>query len=332
MHEALYYDKKPYGVLCRLCPQFCRLQEGETGLCGVRREKDGKLYTLNYGVCAALAMDPLEKKPLYHFFPGRNVLSVGTFGCNLSCGFCQNWHLARQAPGEEATRLKPEDLTAFLDRYQESNPVGLAYTYSEPGMWYEYVLDTSKLVRNKGYKNILVTNGYLNPEPLRELLPYLDALNIDVKAFRDEYYHNHCAGRLKPVLRYVEEAAAVTHVELTYLVVPTLNDSENDIRSFTAWVASLNPAIPVHFSRYYPQHKFTLPPTPVSTMESIRRLAQETLQFVYLGNIPGNDAAHTYCPACNELLIRRDGYQVRVFAQDGSCPYCGVALDKVIRK
>ena len=332
MHEALYYEKKQDGVRCRLCPQFCRLRQEETGLCGVRQEKDGKLYTLNYGLCAALAMDPIEKKPLYHFYPGRDVFSVGTLGCNLNCGFCQNWHLARQAAGVETKYLSPAELVALVGRYSDRNPVGLAYTYSEPGMWYEYVLETAKLVRAKGYQNILVTNGYLNKEPLGELLPYIDAFNIDVKAFRDDYYHQHCAGHLQPVLHYVETAAAVAHVELTYLVVPTLNDSEEDIRHFTTWVAAINSAMPVHFSRYYPQHNFTLPPTPITTMENIRNLALERLQHVYLGNIPGSEAAHTYCPHCKEILIRRGGYQVRVYDRDGFCPGCARKLDDVLRK
>lgn len=326
MHEAMFYEKRERGVRCNLCPQFCRLKAGETGLCGVRREKDGQLFTLNYGMCAALAMDPIEKKPLYHFAPGRDIFSVGTVGCNLSCGFCQNWHLATTSPGVETTTMTPAELVALLKRYQERDPLGIAYTYSEPGMWVEYVLDTARLVHESGYKNVLVTNGYLNEEPLQELLPLIDAFNIDVKSFRDDYYREHCAGRLAPVLRYVEAAAEKAHVELTYLVVPTLNDSDTDIRRFTAWVASINPAIPVHFSRYYPQHKFNLPPTPVATMESIYQTAKEDLHYVYLGNVPGHDGAHTYCQHCGVMLIHRDGYRVQVRHKDGSCPDCGRKL------
>jgi pyruvate formate lyase activating enzyme len=322
LHEALYYVKKEHAVQCQLCPQFCRLKAGEIGLCGVRREEDGKLYTLNYGLCAAMAMDPIEKKPLYHFYPGRDVLSVGTVGCNLSCGFCQNWHLARSAPGVETTHLSPVELAAMLDHYEKHNPIGVAYTYSEPGMWYEYVLETAKEVRCRGYKNVLVTNGFLNKEPLSELLPYIDAFNIDVKSFQDAYYRDHCAGRLEPVLRYVEMAAAASHVELTYLVVPTLNDSVEDIRRFADWVAAINPAIPVHFSRYYPQHKFTLPPTPVSVMENVRDLAMEKLHHVYLGNLPGHDGAHTYCTQCGEKVIERNGYNIQSHLKDNACPSC----------
>lgn len=322
MQEALYYETKETGVRCVLCPQYCRLKKGETGLCGVRVEQDGSLQTLNYGVCAAMAVDPVEKKPLYHFYPGREVFSVGTLGCNLGCGFCQNWHLIRKDSRVETIQMQAAQLVSLLERYRERKPVGIAYTYSEPGMWYEYVLDCAQLAREKGYKNVMVTNGFLNEEPLRRMLPYIDALNIDVKAFRDEYYREHCKGRLKPVLRYVEIAAERAHVELTYLVVPTLNDNEEEISRFTDWVAGINPAIPVHFSRYYPQHEFRLPPTPVEVMESVRQIAQKKLQYVYLGNLPGSDAAHTYCPTCSALLIRRDGYRVHNSLVGGICPHC----------
>lgn len=322
MDEALYYEKKHSGVRCQLCPHFCRLKNGETGLCGVRTENEGQLFTENYGICAALAMDPIEKKPLYHFFPGSEIFSVGTVGCNLECGFCQNWHLARRAKEVDTTRMQPEQLVALLERHSHRNPVGLAYTYSEPNMWYEYVLDTAKLVREKGYKNVMVTNGFLNIEPLQELLPFIDAFNIDVKAFRDEYYREHCAGRLEPVLRYVEAAAQQAHVELTYLVVPTLNDSEDEVHRFSRWVASINPAMPVHFSRYYPQHKFTLPPTPESVMEKMRDIARAELDYVYLGNLPGNDGANTYCRECSKLLILRDSYSIHSRLKKGACPHC----------
>ena len=327
MHEALSYKQKEPGVHCELCPHFCRLKNKEMGLCGVRQEEDGKLYSLNYGVCAGMALDPIEKKPLYHFRPGRQVFSVGTLGCNLGCGFCQNWHLARQSPGVQTVRLTPKQLVARLDDYKLHDPVGMAYTYSEPGMWIEYVLDTARLVRDRGYKNILVTNGFLNEAPLRQLLPLIDAFNIDVKAFRDEYYREHCAGRLEPVLRYVEIAAESAHVELTYLVVPTLNDKEEDIRRFVDWVAAINPAIPVHFSRYYPQHKFQLSPTPVAVMERIRSVAKDKLRYVYLGNLTGSEAANTICPQCQEMVIGRDGYQIKDRSKDGNCPYCGQSVD-----
>ncbi|GFP26269.1 pyruvate formate lyase activating enzyme, partial [Candidatus Hakubella thermalkaliphila] len=219
------------------------------------------------------------------------ILSIGTAGWNLSCGFCQNWQLATRAPGVESVRLIPMELKALLESYSEQNPLGIAFTYSEPGIWYEYVLDTAILAHKWGYKNVLVTNGFLNEAPLEELLPHIDAFNIDLKAFNEDYYSRYCGGRLAPVLRYVEMAAAAAHIELTYLVIPTLNDSEADIRRFSAWVAELSPAIPVHFSRYFPQHKFTLPATPVVLIEKIVAIAREKLSYVYLGNLPGHKLA-----------------------------------------
>lgn len=323
MQEALYYEKQDLGVRCTLCPHYCYLKAAETGRCGVRQEKDGILLTMNYGLCAAMAMDPIEKKPLYHFHPGRKVFSIGTVGCNLECGFCQNWLLATKASGLESVRLEPGELIALLKCHAEQNPLGIAYTYSEPGIWYEYVYDIARLARKQGYKNVLVTNGFLNEAPLQELLPYIDAFNIDVKAFHEDYYRQHCGGRLAPVLRYVETAVAVAHVELTYLLIPTLNDSDADIRRFTAWVASLNPAIPVHFSRYYPQHKFSLPPTPPAVMEHVCTIAREKLSYVYLGNLPGHDWAHTYCSQCGIKLFHREDYQVQFMCKDGKCPQCG---------
>ncbi|MGI6659203.1 MAG: AmmeMemoRadiSam system radical SAM enzyme [Dethiobacteraceae bacterium] len=323
MREALYYTSKQQEIICQLCPHFCRLQEGESGLCGVRQVCGQRLFSLNYGLCAALAVDPLEKKPLYHFYPGQQILSVGTVGCNLDCGFCQNWQLVRAAVDRRTQRYTPAALVQLLT---EQQLLGIAYTYSEPGVWYEFVLETAGLVKQQGFKNVLVTNGYLNPEPLRELLPYIDAFNIDVKAFQDQYYRQYCAGRLKPVLRYVEAAAAAAHVELTYLVVPTLNDQERDVRRFVDWVAALNPKIPVHFTRYYPQRRFNYPPTPAAVMKKLQQIAREKLSYVYLGNLPGIEV-NTDCPVCGSTMIERDGYQVINKLRHGCCPHCGQAAD-----
>jgi len=332
MREALFYEQKRPGVRCLLCPHYCRLQDGETGLCGVRREQDGKLYSENYGVCAAMAMDPVEKKPLYHFYPGREIFSLGTLGCNLRCGFCQNWHLARRSPAVETIRLTSAEVVSMLGRQAARLPIGVAYTYSEPGIWYEFVLETALAVRDSGYKNVLVTNGFLNEEPLQDLLPLVDALNIDVKSFSDEYYRQYCGGRLKNVQRYVEFAAERAHVELTYLLIPTLNDSEEEIRAFVRWVGSLNSAIPVHLSRYFPQHQFTLPQTPLGVVERLREVARETLPYVYVGNVPGSTAAHTYCRACGKVQVLRESYRVTSLLQDDRCASCGEQSDIITDK
>lgn len=286
MHEAMFYHPKEKGLLfCELCPKGCSIWEGQKGFCRVRENRHGVLYTLNYGKVSSSALDPMEKKPLYHFYPGTLILSLGTVGCNLRCGFCQNWQIAQGDPPTQ--NLTPgEAVELALEQRAKGLPcTGLAYTYSEPFMWYEYVYDTSRLAREAGLKNVLVTNGYVREEPLIKLLPYIDAMNIDVKGFTDSYYRENCAGQLEPVKRTVEIAQERCHVELTTLLVPGLNDSPEEIEELVAWVASLNPAIPVHFSRYFPNYKFDLPPTPLKTMEQAWEIAKKKLKYVHLGNV-----------------------------------------------
>jgi len=236
--EVFYYEKGDDGrTFCKVCPRLCNIKPGHRGFCRVRENRDGALYATNYGQCTAYGMDPIEKKPLYHFYPGSYILSLGTVGCNLRCGFCQNWEIAHGDP--KAVYMSPEQaVRAALSSREEGVPsVGLAYTYSEPFMWYEYVYDTSKLAREKGLKNVLVTNGYVNEEPLKEILPFIDAMNIDVKGFTDKYYRDTCAGRLDPVIRTVEIASGKCHVEITTLLVPGLNDSPEEIAELAKWLA-----------------------------------------------------------------------------------------------
>ncbi|WP_027718451.1 AmmeMemoRadiSam system radical SAM enzyme [Desulfovirgula thermocuniculi] len=332
MKEALFYEKgEGNSVFCRLCPRLCRIKEGGRGFCRARENRGGVLYAANYGRVSSAAMDPIEKKPLYHFHPGTEILSLGTFGCNLACGFCQNWQIAHADP---PTRfLAPEAVVAAaMEQIARGVPcVGIAYTYNEPFIWYEYVYDTARLAREKGLKNVLVTNGYVREEPLREILPYIDAMNIDVKGFTAAYYREVCRGSLEPVLRTVELAARACHVELTTLLVPGLNDSPEEIRSLAEWVASLDPEIPLHFSRYFPHYKFDLPPTPLSTLLRARELAGEKLKYVYVGNAPELDAGDTTCPSCGATLIRRRGYRVQVAGLEGNaCRSCGEKIKVVV--
>lgn len=286
MHEAMFYQPKEKGLLfCELCPKGCSIREGHKGFCRVRENQNGVLYTLNYGKVSSYALDPMEKKPLYHFYPGTLILSLGTVGCNLRCGFCQNWQIAHGDP--QTLNLTPEQAVelALQQRAQGLPCTGLAYTYSEPFMWYEYVYDTSRLAREAGLKNVMVTNGYVREKPLKKLLPYIDAMNIDVKGFTDGYYRENCVGQLGPVKQTVAIAQEKCHVELTTLLVPGLNDSSEEINELVDWVASLNPAIPVHFSRYFPNYKFDLPPTPLATMQQAQEIAQKKLKYVHLGNV-----------------------------------------------
>ena len=324
MREALYYEARPENkVKCLLCPQECLLAPGKAGVCRIRENRDGRLYTRNYGRTSACALDPIEKKPLYHFYPGSTILSLGTFGCNFGCRFCQNWSIAQAEPS--TIELRPEQaVQAALEAAEPYYCIGLAFTYSEPLVWYEYVQETAEQGQRAGLKNVLVTNGFIQEQPLKELLPLIDALNIDVKAFTNEFYRHWCRGSLKPVLRTVELAVVQCHVELTTLLIPGLNDSAEEIKDLVAWVAGLSPDIPLHFSRYFPNYQLNLPATPVSTMERAYEIAREQLDYVYLGNLPGNPRSNTACPRCSQLLVKRNGYQTRVVGLSGqACANCG---------
>ncbi|MDD5020039.1 MAG: AmmeMemoRadiSam system radical SAM enzyme [Candidatus Omnitrophica bacterium] len=283
MKEALYYDKTGTGeVHCRLCPQSCRIQDGKKGFCGVRVNQGGVLYTLNYGRAASLALDPIEKKPLYHFYPGETILSAGTVGCNLACLFCQNWSISQ----EVQTPTEPITIPGLIAHARRLGSFGVAYTYNEPFIWYEFVLEAARAVREAGLKNVLVTNGFVEPGPLQELLPYIDAANIDIKSIRDDFYRKVCSGRVGPGLKTIETMAAACHVELTCLVIPTLNDSPEDISALADWVAEhAGPDVPLHFSRYFPCYKMTIPPTPPRTLFEAQKIARKKLSRVYLGNI-----------------------------------------------
>ena len=312
MHEARYYSREGDVVLCKLCPQECHLTEEQEGICGARRVEDERLVTLNYGLCCSLSVDPIEKKPLYHFYPGWEILSTGTSGCNLHCSFCQNWTLARGGKKQELEEITAADFLEILKNRPEREQLGLAYTYNEPTIWYEYVRDTSQIMAENGYKNVLVSNGLINKEPLQELLPYIDAVNIDVKAFSDSFYTRYCKGTgLRDVLRTVEQCLPSCHVEITYLIITSLNDSPREIGSFIDWVASLNNEIPVHFSRYFPSYRMDLPPTPLQTMQNAWEMAREKLSYVYLGNVMDQERSATYCPQCSNLLITRKGYRIK---------------------
>jgi pyruvate formate lyase activating enzyme len=331
MKEALYWRRvEEDWIQCELCPQGCRIAPGRTGACRVRKNVGGVLYATNYARVSSLALDPVEKKPLYHFYPGHTVLSLGTIGCNLKCSFCQNWEIAHE--DALTSELTPEQAVA-LARRERGNSIGIAYTYSEPLMWYEYVLDTARLAREAGVKNVLVTNGFIQPEPLAELLPFIDALNIDVKGFTGEYYQKVCRGSLEPVLKAVETAVhAGCHVELTTLLVPGLNDAPEEVRALSNWIAELSPFIPLHLTRYYPQYKMELPPTPLATLERAWEIAREKLAYVYIGNALTEKGQNTYCPACGALLIERCGFSARpVGLKDGRCAACGRAADVVCR-
>ncbi len=332
MHRALYQEPAGNKVRCMLCPQVCLLGEGQTGDCGVRVVESGTLYTMNYGCLAAANVDPIEKKPLYHFYPGHSILSLGTIGCNLHCSFCQNWALARGDNHLCREEISPESVLAMLESRREDNQLaGVAYTYNEPLIWYEFVLRTAELLHKHGYRNVLVTNGFINLDPLMEMLPYIDAMNIDVKGFTDQFYREYCRGRKKPVLRTVEKAVESCHVEITCLLIPSLNDSPAEQQELASWLGSLSPDLVLHYSRYFPNYRMELPPTPESTLKRTLEIARKHLHYVYPGNIDLPGGADTICPNCSNLLVSRSGYRVRMVGLDGNrCNNCNSEISIVV--
>lgn len=324
----MWYEKLADNkVICRLCPHECRIDEGQSGICRVRNNKAGKLLTKNYGLCTSLTTDPIEKKPLYHFYPGKDILSIGTYGCNFKCAYCQNWYLAHTEPS--LVPLEPYQVVEAAISLKEQNCIGIAYTYSEPTVWYEFMYETSKLAKEAGLLNVMVTNGYIGEKPLQKLLPFIDALNIDVKAFDEDFYRLYLKGEYKPVLRTAETAfKAGCHVELTTLLVTGQNDSAEEVEALSEWCASkLGKDVPLHFSRYFPNYHLNLPPTPLKTLERAYNIAKAKLNYVYLGNAPELGKSNTYCPRCKELIISRSGYSIKVTGVDNNkCASCGKEL------
>lgn len=323
--EALYYKKlDDRKVKCYLCPHGCVIKEGNIGICRVRENVDGKLFTSNYGQITSCTYDPIEKKPLYHFYPGSNILSVGTFGCNLKCAFCQNWQIAHDKP-----HTLEVDSTEIISRAAKHNSIGIAYTYNEPSIWYEFVLDTAIKAKFKGIKNVLVTNGYIEEGPLKELLPYIDAMNIDVKGFSKKYYKNICSGDLQSVLNTVEIASSSVFVEVTTLIVEELNDDLRELEELFKWLAKLDKGIPLHLTRYYPQYKMTNPPTNIDTLMEAKELANKYLDYIYVGNVWGFDN-NTNCPECGNLIVDRT-LKINAVGLDGTkCAKCGYEINIVV--
>ncbi|NSW91325.1 MAG: AmmeMemoRadiSam system radical SAM enzyme [Firmicutes bacterium] len=287
--QAMYYTKFENGkVQCFLCPHNCVISPGRLGVCRARKNIDGELYSLNYGKVTSIALDPIEKKPLYRFHPNKLILSAGTFGCNLKCSFCQNWIIAHDIShdGPGTIEITPQQLVREAEKYIRHGNIGIAYTYNEPSIWYEFVYETSKLAKERGLANVLVTNGFISRRPLEDLLPFIDAMNIDVKAFNPSFYKEICKGSLDNVKETVEIAARECHVEITTLVIPGLNDSREEIEALAKWLASISPEITLHLSRYFPNYKMEdRAPTPLKTLENLRDGAMKYLKYVYLGNV-----------------------------------------------
>lgn len=282
--EAGWYEKRQRHMCqCQLCPHRCVIAPGRTGRCHTRYNEDGTLRLLAYGQCAALALDPIEKKPLRQFHPGRSIFSVGSWGCNLACSFCQNWRIAQGQPPTQY--LEPDELVRLALDYEDRGNLGVAFTYNEPLLSYEYILATAPLLRAHGLATVLVSNGYVEEEPLRQLLPHVDAWNIDLKGFTDTFYRTYCGATLAPVQRTIQLAAAVSHVEVTTLIIPGLNDQPEAMEREAAWLGSLSRDIPLHLSRYFPCYQMTRPPTPKETLYQLAAIARQYVATVYIGNI-----------------------------------------------
>ena len=333
--EALLYEKLDKNrVRCNLCYRRCILKDGQVGICGVRKNEGGKLYTLIYGVVSSIALDPIEKKPLFHFYPKSLALSLGTWGCNFRCVHCQNWEISYEKLTEETLSMSklisPEELIKIAQRY---NAGGIAFTYNEPTIWFEYTLDGSKLAKKNGLYTVYVTNGSITSEGLQLISPYLDAMSIDIKAFWEGSFKKITGVKgVKNILeRSVEAKKMGIHVEIVTNVIPTINDSPKEMEELALWIRdNLGKKTPWHITRFYPYLKLShLPPTPVKTLEKIREIGERVgLQFVYIGNVLGHPYENTYCPNCKSLVVRRLGYEISEYhVKNGKCEFCGEDLN-----
>ncbi|HUL37322.1 MAG TPA: AmmeMemoRadiSam system radical SAM enzyme [Thermodesulfobacteriota bacterium] len=313
-------------IQCELCPHRCRVSKGKRGLCRVRENRDGKYYSLVYGNPCAVHLDPIEKKPFFHVLPGTTSFSLATAGCNFQCKFCQNWEISQASPEDVYSYDVPPEL--IISKAKEIGARSVAHTYVEPSIFYEYMLDIGHLTRKEGLLNVTHSNGFINPVPLKNLCKVLDAANIDLKGFTENFYRELCGGELNPVLETLKKLKQEkVHLEITNLMIPTKNDEMSVLREMCLWIKKdLGADTPIHFSRFYPLYKLkTLPPTPVSTLEKAREVASSAgLEYVYIGNIPGHAGENTFCPKCKKMVIQRTGYMVgEVNLKAGKCRYCG---------
>jgi len=333
LHEASWWEAEPGGrVHCYLCPRHCHIHAGQAGFCFIRLNRGGKLYSLGYGSPAALQIDPVEKKPLSHFLPGSRVFSMGTAGCNMGCFFCQNWDISKSRQDQvRSQRVAPEDVPLLaLEHGCES----IAFTYNEPTIWGEYVIDICKAAKNHGLRTVMVSNGYITREAFHDIYDHIDAANIDLKAFTENFYGKITLTHLQPVLdtlRWLKNETPVWF-ELTNLLIPTLNDGAEEIGKLSEWVMQhLGPDVPLHFTAFHPDFKLQdKPPTPPETLHRARKIALDAgLHYVYEGNI-FSEGANTHCPSCGDLVIRRSWHNVlENNLKYGACPSCGLAIPGV---
>jgi len=336
-HEARWWRPLPNGkLLCFLCPRLCEIPAGKAGFCFIRKNEGGRLVSLGYGHSTGFAVDPIEKKPLNHFLPGTNVLSFGTAGCNLGCKFCQNWDISKARLDERRSEVgSPQDVVELAIR---SGCASIAYTYNDPVIWAEYAIDIARVAREAGLKNVFVTAGYVTPEARAEVFQYMDAANVDLKAFSEDFYRHVTLSHLEPVKETLVWLKHETDVwfEITTLLIPGHNDSDREIADECAWIErSLGRDVPVHFTAFHPDFKMTQPPrTPASTLLRARRIALDTgLRYVYVGNVHERDGQTTFCASCGAALIRRDWHAIVSYRMDENrCAQCGAVVPGVFRR
>ena len=324
--EARYYEKLPHRkIKCKLCPRECVIDDRERGYCGVRENRGGTYYTLVHSRVCAANIDPIEKKPFFHFHPGSLAFSIATAGCNVNCKMCQNWDISQARPEQvRAQYLPPRELAEVARR---NNCASVAYTYSEPVIFYEYMVDSAEAARAAGLKNAVVTGGYIQREPLLALAKRVDAIKVDLKGYSEKFYKEVVNGELKPVLDgLVTMRKLGMWNEIVYLVIPTLNDTDEQFKGLARWVkANLGLDVPVHFTRFHPEYLLkNLPPTPLQSLERAKAIADaEGLHYVYIGNVPGHPAENTYCPKCRRMLVERAGFTVKSMEiRKGKCRFC----------
>lgn len=325
--ELLYRKENNY-IECLLCPHYCKIAEGQTGICGVRKNTGQKIELITYGVISGYSLDPVEKKPLYHFFPGYNILSIGSFGCNMKCDFCQNFNISQQVPGTLKPEMTPEKLVIAAISAEKN--IGIAFTYNEPIIWFEFMKDVATLAKNEGLFTAMVSNGYVNSDPLNEIIQFIDAFNIDLKAFNNTSYKKLTGVSMHPVKNTLKQIAkSGKHLEITTLIIPGQNDSDKEMILQSEWIAGeLGKEVPLHLSRYFPMYRRDDPATTPETLIRLFEIASERLDNVYMGNTQSDTGQSTNCPKCGKTVTIRSGYNTKLLNldKDGKCADCGTLI------
>lgn len=327
--EPLFRIEKD-NIVCLLCPHYCKIAPGKSGICGVRKNTGEQIELQTYGVLSGFSVDPVEKKPLYHFFPGMNILSAGSFGCNMRCDFCQNYKISQNIPERIFTETNPEKI--IKSALKAPDNIGIAFTYNEPIIWFEFMKDTSEAAKGKGLYTVMVSNGYVNPEPLSEIIQFIDAFNIDLKAFNSFFYRRLAGADIGPVKNSLKMiAASGKHLEITTLIIPGQNDDEREMKLQSEWIAGeLGNEIPLHLSKYHPDYKRNDSATTQKTLNKLFEIASKNLKYVYMGNTNSESGQNTKCPECGTTVTERSGYKTRILNldKDGKCTECGKVIYK----